>query len=50
MCLAGIFIRSVDRFNEESAHQTVLTDGVNTTPLLEGESKTAGTTETSAEP
>ncbi|KAJ9159302.1 hypothetical protein P3X46_024817 [Hevea brasiliensis] len=46
----GIFMRSVDRFNEESGHPTILTDRTNMTPLLEGEGKTAGTTETSAEP
>lgn len=39
----GIFLYSVDRFNEDSA-----IDGLSTTPLLEG--KVAETTESSAEP
>ncbi|XP_037491117.1 probable sphingolipid transporter spinster homolog 2 isoform X4 [Jatropha curcas] len=44
----GIFLRSVDRFNEESQHQVAATDRSNTTPLLDG--NTAGATEASAEP
>ncbi|XP_002518297.2 probable sphingolipid transporter spinster homolog 2 [Ricinus communis] len=44
----GIFLKSVDKFNEESEHQVAVTDRSNTTPLLEG--KTAETTATSAEP
>ncbi|KAJ6948742.1 hypothetical protein NC651_002913 [Populus alba x Populus x berolinensis] len=45
----GIFLHSVDRFDEESEHPEVTTaDGSNTTPLLDR--KAAGTTETPAEP
>ncbi|KAM1151653.1 hypothetical protein ACFX13_035146 [Malus domestica] len=45
----GIFLHSVDRFNEESEHQiTTKTDRSSTTPLLEG--KKMETTESVAEP
>uniref|UniRef100_A0A2N9IXJ1 Major facilitator superfamily (MFS) profile domain-containing protein n=1 Tax=Fagus sylvatica TaxID=28930 RepID=A0A2N9IXJ1_FAGSY len=44
----GIFLHSVDRFNEESEHQVTATDRSNITPLLEG--KTAQITESSAQP
>ncbi|XP_050210106.1 probable sphingolipid transporter spinster homolog 2 [Mercurialis annua] len=45
----GIFLKSVDRFDEESEHQAAtVAERSNTTPLLEG--KTAETTATSAEP
>ncbi|XP_052193519.1 probable sphingolipid transporter spinster homolog 2 isoform X3 [Diospyros lotus] len=39
----GIFIHSVDRFNEDSEHPVTTTEKTNTMPLLEG--KTAGETE-----
>ncbi|KAM1794102.1 hypothetical protein ACFX14_034316 [Malus domestica] len=45
----GIFLHSVDRFNDESEHQiTTKTDRSSTTPLLEG--KKMQTTESVAEP
>ncbi|KAK9287521.1 hypothetical protein L1049_015942 [Liquidambar formosana] len=44
----GIFLHSVDRFNEDSQHSVTTTDRANTTPLLEG--RTAETTESPAEP
>ncbi|KAB2634832.1 sphingolipid transporter spinster-like protein 2 [Pyrus ussuriensis x Pyrus communis] len=45
----GIFLHSVDRFNEESEHQiTTKTERSSTTPLLEG--KKMETTESVAEP
>ncbi|XP_009379584.2 probable sphingolipid transporter spinster homolog 2 isoform X1 [Pyrus x bretschneideri] len=45
----GIFLHSVDRFNEESEHQiTTKTEKSSTTPLLEG--KKMETTESVAEP
>ncbi|KAJ6302671.1 hypothetical protein OIU77_016706 [Salix suchowensis] len=45
----GIFMHSVDRFEEESEHPEVTTtDSSDTAPLLDR--KAAGTTETSAEP
>ncbi|XP_059445912.1 probable sphingolipid transporter spinster homolog 2 isoform X2 [Corylus avellana] len=44
----GVFMHSVDRFNEESEHQVIVTDRSNRTPLLGG--KTAETIGSSAEP
>ncbi|XP_062177612.1 probable sphingolipid transporter spinster homolog 2 isoform X2 [Alnus glutinosa] len=44
----GVFMHSVDRFDEESEHQVTVTDRSNRTPLLEG--NTAETTGSSAEP
>ncbi|XP_071935665.1 probable sphingolipid transporter spinster homolog 2 isoform X2 [Coffea arabica] len=44
----GIFLRSVDRFNEDSEHPVTAADRANTTPLLED--KTAETTAASHEP
>ncbi|XP_027159735.1 probable sphingolipid transporter spinster homolog 2 isoform X1 [Coffea eugenioides] len=44
----GIFLRSVDRFNEDSQHPVTAADRANTTPLLED--KTAETTAASHEP
>uniref|UniRef100_A0A2N9J193 Major facilitator superfamily (MFS) profile domain-containing protein n=1 Tax=Fagus sylvatica TaxID=28930 RepID=A0A2N9J193_FAGSY len=44
----GIFLRSVDRFNEESEHPVTATDRSSSTPLLEG--KTAEITESLAQP
>ncbi|KAK2987428.1 hypothetical protein RJ640_018565 [Escallonia rubra] len=44
----GIFLHSVDRFNEDSEHPVTVVDRSNTTPLLE--EKTAETTESAAEP
>ncbi|KAJ4716039.1 Major facilitator superfamily protein [Melia azedarach] len=44
----GIFLHSVDRFNEDSEHQVTRTERSNTTPLLED--KKAEITEISAEP
>ncbi|XP_031264268.1 probable sphingolipid transporter spinster homolog 2 [Pistacia vera] len=43
----GIFLHSVDRFNEESEHQVSRTERSNTTPLLE---ERKPETETSAQP
>lgn len=44
----GIFLDSVDRFNEDSEHPVITNDRSNTTPLLE-EEKTTETTESMAE-
>uniref|UniRef100_A0A2N9IZU8 Uncharacterized protein n=1 Tax=Fagus sylvatica TaxID=28930 RepID=A0A2N9IZU8_FAGSY len=44
----GIFLHSVDRFNEESEHQVTATDRSSIAPLLEV--KTAEITESSAQP
>ncbi|XP_059653130.1 probable sphingolipid transporter spinster homolog 2 isoform X2 [Cornus florida] len=44
----GIFLHSVDRFNEDSENEVAISDRSNTTPLLE--EKTAETTEPSGEP
>ncbi|XP_021802175.1 probable sphingolipid transporter spinster homolog 2 [Prunus avium] len=44
----GIFLHSVDRFNEESENQISTTERSNTTPLLKG--KKTETTESAAEP
>ncbi|XP_041011632.1 probable sphingolipid transporter spinster homolog 2 [Juglans microcarpa x Juglans regia] len=43
----GVFMRSVDRFDEESEHRVIATDRTNRTPLLEG--KMAQTTRSTAE-
>lgn len=49
MCsTAGVFMRSVDRFDEESEHQVIATDRTNRTPLLGG--KMPQTTRSTAEP
>ncbi|KAK6945890.1 Major facilitator superfamily [Dillenia turbinata] len=44
----GIFMRSVDRYNEQSQHEATTTERSNTTPLLD--EKTVKITVTSAEP
>ncbi|BBH09271.1 Major facilitator superfamily protein [Prunus dulcis] len=44
----GIFLHSVDRFNEESENQITTTERSNTTPLLKG--KKTETTESASEP
>ncbi|KAA8536328.1 hypothetical protein F0562_028806 [Nyssa sinensis] len=44
----GMFIHSVDRFNEDGEYPVTRTDRANTTPLLE--EKSAETTESSGEP
>ena len=44
----GIFLRSVDRFNEDTQHPVTAADRANTAPLLED--KTAETSAASREP
>lgn len=45
--MAGIFLNSVDRFNEESENPAIPSERSNTTPLLEGD---AAETKSSPEP
>jgi len=43
LCIAGIFLRSVDRFNEDSEHEVSRIERTSSAPLLEDK-----TTETTA--
>lgn len=48
VCIPGIFLHSVDRFDEESEHQVTRIERSNTTPLLQ--ERKEETTEISAQP